>query len=111
MPNQNKVQNPESPIAKTPEMNDRDFVNDMLATEKYFCNSFSVALHEMSNQVLFQDIFSISKENQEMQRELYNLMFEKGWYSLEKAQTDSLSQSYQQFSGYKSQLPYGSNLQ
>lgn len=111
MPNQNKVQNPESPIEKTPEMNDRDFVNDMLATEKYISNSFSVALHEMSNQVLFEDIFSISKENQEMQRELYNLMFEKGWYSLEKAQPDSLSQSYQQFSGYKSQLPYGSDLQ
>ena len=111
MPNQNKVQNPETPITKTPEMNDRDFLNDMLATEKYFCNSFSVALHEMSNQALFQDIFSVSKENQEMQRELYNLMFEKGWYSLEKAQPDSLSQSYQQFSGYKNQLPYGSNIQ
>ncbi|MGE6379337.1 spore coat protein [Peribacillus muralis] len=111
MPNQNKVQNPESPVAKTPQMNDRDFINDMLATEKYFCNSLSVALHEMSNQALFQDIFSVSKENQEMQRELYNLMFEKGWYGLEEAQTASLSQSYQQFSGYKSQFPYGSNIQ
>ncbi|MFJ7676604.1 spore coat protein [Peribacillus sp. NPDC097206] len=111
MPNQNKVQNPESTIAKTPEMNDRDFTNDMLATEKYFCNSYSVALHEMSNQALFQDIFSVSKETQEMQRELYNLMFEKGWYGLEKAQTDSLGQSYQQFSGYKDQFPSGSKLQ
>ena len=46
-----------------------------------------------------------------MQRELYNLMFEKGWYSLEKAQTDSLGQSYQQFSGYKDQFPSGSKLQ
>ncbi|PJN88498.1 spore coat protein [Bacillus sp. mrc49] len=111
MPNQNKVQNPETPVAKTPQMNDRDFINDMLTTEKYFCNSLSVSLHEMSNQILFQDIFSISKENQEMQRELYNIMFEKGWYGLEKAQPDSLSQSYQQFSGYKSQFPYGSNIQ
>ncbi|AXN38649.1 spore coat protein [Peribacillus sp. NPDC060186] len=111
MPNQNKVQNPESPVAKTPQMNDRDFINDMLATEKYFCNSLSVALHEMSNHALFQDIFSVSKENQEMQRELYNLMFEKGWYSLEKAQPNSLSQTHQQFSGYKNQFPYGSNIQ
>ncbi|MEJ9228490.1 spore coat protein [Peribacillus butanolivorans] len=111
MPNQNKVQNPESPVAKTPQMNDRDFINDMLATEKYFCNSLSVALHEMSNHALFHDIFSVSKENQEMQRELYNLMFEKGWYSLEKAQPNSLSQTYQQFSGYKNQFPYGSNIQ
>ncbi|MGE7183839.1 spore coat protein [Peribacillus sp. NPDC006672] len=111
MPNQNKVQNPESPVAKTPQMNDRDFINDMLTTQKYFSNSYSVALNEMSNQALFQDIFSVSKENQEMQRELYNLMFEKGWYSLEKAQATSLGQSYQQFSGYKNQFPSGTNIQ
>ncbi|MGG4264586.1 spore coat protein [Peribacillus simplex] len=111
MPNENKIQNPESPVAKTPQMNDRDFINDMLTTQKYFSNSYSVALNEMSNQALFQDIFSVSKENQEMQRELYNLMFEKGWYGLEKAQAQSLSQSYQQFSGYKNQFPPGSNIQ
>lgn len=111
MASQNKIQNPESPVDKSPQMNDRDFINDMLATEKYLCNSYSVALHEMSNQDLFEDIFSVSKENQEMQRHLYNVMFEKGWYGLEKAQSDALSQSYQQFSGYKNQLPYGSNIQ
>jgi hypothetical protein len=38
-------------------------------------------------------------------------MFEKGWYSLEKAQASSLSQSHQQFSGYKNQFPSGTNIQ
>ena len=28
--NQQKVQNPETQVPKTPQMNDRDFVNDML---------------------------------------------------------------------------------
>ena len=42
-----------------------------------------------------------------MQRELYNLMFQKGWYGLEQAPLEAVTQSYQQFSGYKSQLPYG----
>jgi hypothetical protein len=34
-------------------------------------------------------------------------MFQRGWYALEQAPLEDLSQTYQQFSGYKSQLPYG----
>ena len=86
MPNQ-KVQNPSAPVPKTPQMNERDFINDMLTTEKYFSNSYSVAINEMSHQSLFQDISNIANETQLMQRELYNLMFQKGWYGLEKAPT------------------------
>jgi len=102
-----KVQNPSAPIPKTPQMNERDFLNDILTTEKYFGSSYGVAINEMSHQSLFQDISNIANESQLMQRELYNLMFQKGWYGLEKAQLEDLTQSYQQFSGYKAQFPYG----
>lgn len=106
MPNQ-KVQNPSAPFPKTPQMNERDFINDILSTQKYFSSSYGVAINEMSHQALFQDISTIANETQMMQRELYNLMFQKGWYGLEKAPLESLTQAYQQFTGYKSQLPYG----
>lgn len=106
MPNP-KIQNPSAPFPKTPQMNERDFINDILTTEKYFSSSYTVAINEMSHQALFQDISNIANETQLMQRELYNLMFQKGWYGLEQAPLEALSQSYQQFSGYKSQLPYG----
>ena len=84
MPNK-KIQNPSASFPKTPQMNDRDFINDILTTEKYFSNSYSVAINEMSHQSLFQDISNIANESQLMQRELYNLMFQKGWYGLEQA--------------------------
>ena len=89
MPNK-KIQNPSAPFPKTPQMNDRDFINDILTTEKYFSNSYSVAINEMSHQVLFQDISNIANESQLMQRELYNLMFQKGWYGLEQAPLRSI---------------------
>ncbi|MCM3029494.1 MULTISPECIES: spore coat protein [unclassified Niallia] len=109
--NQQKVQNPETQVAKTPQMNDRDFINDLLATEKYMTASYSTALNEASNEKLYDDLLSIFTETQNMQRELYDLMFREGWYKLESADQQKLQQAYQQFKGYESQFPYGSSLQ
>ncbi|MDL4839920.1 spore coat protein [Aquibacillus rhizosphaerae] len=100
-----KIQNPETQVPKTPQMNDRDFVNDMLTTEKYITDAYSTALNEASNQAIYQDVASIFQETQNCQRDLYNLMFKNGWYSLEKAEQQKIQQAYQQFSGYTNQFP------
>jgi len=102
----NKVQNPETPIAKTPQMNERDFINDMLATEKYMTSAYNVALNEASNASFYQDILTIFTETQNCQRNLYDLMFKNGWYKLEQAEQQKIKQAYQQFSGYMTQFPY-----
>lgn len=110
--NQQKIQNPESQVQKTPQMNERDFINDLLTTEKYMTTSYTMALHEASHKGLYEDLMSIFTETQNSQRDLYNLMFQKGWYAIEAADQQKLQQSYQQFQGYTNQLPYGSgNLQ
>lgn len=83
--NDNKVQNPKTEVPQTPEMNDKDYLNDMLSTEKAMVNHYSYAINEASNDTLYQEINHILEETSSLQRELYNLMFEKGWYSLEKA--------------------------
>lgn len=105
--NQQSIQNPETQVPKTPQMNDRDFANDLLTMEKYMTNSYSTALNEASHQVLYQDILNIFNETQNTQRDLYNLMFRNGWYKVEAAEQQKLQQSYQQFQGYSSQFPYG----
>jgi spore coat protein CotF len=102
----NKVQNPETPVAKTPQMNERDFVNDMLATEKHMTNNYSVALNEASNNMFYQDLLHIFTETQNCQRELFDLMFKNGWYKLEQAEQQKITQSYQQHAGYMNQFPY-----
>jgi spore coat protein CotF len=102
----NKIQNPESTVPKTPEMNDRDFINDILSYEKYMTDSYSVALNEASHEALYQDLLAVFNETQNMQRELYNMMFKKGWYALEAADAQKMLQTYQQFSNYMNQFPH-----
>ncbi|BAB07209.1 spore coat protein [Halalkalibacterium halodurans] len=106
MNQQQKIQNPETPVQKNTQMSDRDFINDQLATEKYITSSYSIAMNEASHQQLYQDIFTACQEAQDCQRQLYELMFKKGWYSLEAAPEQKLQEAYQQFSGYMNQLPY-----
>ncbi len=101
MNQQNKIQNPNTQVPKTPEMNDRDRINDMLATEKYMTDGYDKALNEASHAALYDDILSIYTETQNCQRELFNLMFQKGWYKMDAATGQQLQQSYQQFSNYK----------
>lgn len=105
--NTQNIQNPETQVPKTPQMNERDFLNDMLTTEKYMTTSYSIALHEASHDSLYQDILKIFNETENAQRTLYNLMFEKGWYKIEAEPQQKLQQSHQQFQGYSSQFPYG----
>lgn len=86
MPNQNQIANPQSgqlPQVKGPQMNDRDFINDGLATCKYLTDSLNVAVREASHQQLYDDLLQILNETHQSAREMYNLMFQKGWYKLE----------------------------
>jgi spore coat protein CotF len=109
MQHQNQIPNPQSgyePQVKGPQMNDRDFLNDGLATCKYLTDSLNVAVREASHEQLYTDMLQILMETHQSARNLYNLMFQKGWYKLEAEQQQKLQQTYQQFSGYATQFPY-----
>ncbi|MCY7525938.1 spore coat protein, partial [Bacillus safensis] len=42
--NQQKIGNPQTPVPTTTNMNDRDFVTDLLSTEKYMTSGYNTAL-------------------------------------------------------------------
>ncbi|WP_071393642.1 spore coat protein [Bacillus tuaregi] len=102
------ISNPKTTqLQKTPQMNDRDYLNDVLATEKYMTSAYNIALNEASHEALYQDILSVFTETQNEQRQLYNLMFKKGWYKLEQEEAQKLQQKHQQFYNYTTtQFPY-----
>lgn len=109
-----KIANPESTsgtMQKGPELNDRDRLNDILATEKYLTDSFNVAVREASHDQLFQDVLQVLQETHQAGRDVYNLMFQKGWYTLEAEPQTEIDQVQQQFQAYSSQFPYPSTLQ
>ncbi len=109
----NRIKNPSSnllPRVKGPELNDRDYVNLALAQEKYLTDNLNVFVRETSHRQLHNDIMRIFIETHAMTRELFNLMFRKGWYTLEGEQQQKLAQAFQKFQGYSSQFPYRAAL-
>ena len=102
------IKNPPTQVKKGTEFNDRDRLNDMLATEKWLTDGFNVFVRETSHQTLFNDILHILNETHHAARDVFNLMFEKGWYSLHPEQPSQVSKEHQKFQGYESQLPHQS---
>ncbi|CEH27735.1 hypothetical protein AM501_17155 [Aneurinibacillus migulanus] len=114
MPN-NQISNPTSPVQnqaqQTPQMTDRDRLTDVLTTQKYLTDGFNIATREASHDTLHRDVLTCLTETHQCARDIYNLMFQQGWYALEAEEQQKLTQTYQQFSGYTAQFPYSGKVQ
>ncbi|ULL17455.1 spore coat protein [Paenibacillus sp. H1-7] len=100
-----KPQSGELPQVKGPQMNDRDRINDILSMQKYLSSGFNTGINEVQNPELRKTVASILQAQHEAQWQLFNLMFEKGWYKMKAADKQEISQAQQQFSGYSTQFP------
>jgi spore coat protein CotF len=96
---------PQEPKVKGPEMNDRDWINDILTMEKYLTSSYNTGLNEMQNPQLHQAVQSILNDVHQSQAGLFDLMFQKGWYKMKTAEQQEIQQAHTQFSNYKTQFP------
>ncbi|HHW72551.1 MAG TPA: spore coat protein [Firmicutes bacterium] len=99
------IKNPSTQVSQDAQFNDRDCLNDMLATEKWLTDGFNVMAREASHQSLHNDIMNILNETHQATRDLFNLMFEKGWYTIQPEQPTQVAKEYQKFQGYESQFP------
>lgn len=100
----NKVCNPETEISKTLEMNDRDYLNSILETEKNISNNLSIALNEASNNDFFDELYDMFDEIKTKAREAFDLMFENGWYALENAEKNKIDEEKQSLSSKLEEL-------
>lgn len=98
------IKNPTTQFQKGTELSDRDLINDILATEKYLTDGFNVFVREASHQSLYNDVLHILNETHHAARDVFNLMFEKGWYSVQAEQPSQIAKEHQKFSGYESQF-------
>ena len=95
------------PEQKGPDMNPRDFLNDILSTEKYLTDSLNTFTYETSHQGLYDDVKSILNETHDCARNIFEIMFQEGFYKLKGAERQEIQQTQQQFSNYiQSQNPY-----
>ena len=104
--NQGTIKNPSvGNKVKGPQLNDRDIINDVLATQKYLTDNFNVFAREASHDHLHGLTMGVLNETHQAAREAYNLMFKKGWYKLTSASRQTLDQTQQQFTNYQTQFP------
>ena len=91
----NKVENPKKEINNINEFNDKDILQDLLNDEKNISNNLSIALNEMSNETLYDEVMNYFEDTKDSARILFDLMFKNGWYCLEKCEDTKLNEDVQ----------------
>ena len=91
----NSISNPKTEVPKGTNINDKDYMNSLLGTLKEIVKNYAVALTEASNETLYDEFKTIFDEYSNLQREVYETMFRKGWYTLEKVEQQKLNNKYQ----------------
>lgn len=94
----NKISNPKTEVPTGKSFNDKDYINSLLSSLKEMIKNYAIALTEASNENLYNSYKNIFDSYVYLQREVYELMFRNGWYSLEKAETQKISNKVQMLS-------------
>ena len=93
--NNNEICNPKTEVAKGKIINDKDYINSLLSSLKEMVKNYAIALTEASNETLYNEYKTMFDEYYSLKREVYELMFKKGWYTIEKAEQQKLDSKYQ----------------
>lgn len=75
-------------------LNEKDYCLCLLGTLKEMEKNYCLAMSESSNEWLYgiyKDTFLVIAD---MQRKLFNLMFQNGWYQLESVEGKKLTDKY-----------------
>ena len=93
--NNNEISNPKTEVAKGTSINDKDYMNSLLSSLKEIVKNYATSLTEVSNETLYKEFKTMFDEYSILQREVYETMFRKGWYSIEKVEHQKLNTKYQ----------------
>ena len=95
MNNSNKICNSKTQVPTGKYLNDKDYINALLCTLKEMTKNYVIAMTEASNEYLYNSYKSMFDNCLSLQRNVYELMFRNGWYSLEKAEIKKISEKAQ----------------
>ena len=94
----NQIANPKVEVPTGISCNDKDYINSLLSCLKEMSKNYVIAMDEASNESLYEKYKEVFLVLTSLQREVYELMFRKGWYSLENVDTQKISQKSQMLS-------------
>lgn len=81
----NKITNPKTEVPTGLNLNDKDYMTNLLSGLKCLEKDMAIVLTEASNEKLFIEYKKMFDEICTYQRNVYELMFKFGWYALEQA--------------------------
>ncbi len=88
----NKISNPQVEVPTGVALNDKDYITSLLTCLKEMEKNYAIVMSEASNEKLYDTYRSVFLEIADLQRQVYELMFRKGWYSLEKAPKQKINE-------------------
>ena len=97
--NENIICNEKTEVLSSKNINDNDILVALNESLKNMCVNMTITLNEVSNDNLYKKLFSIYKETKDMQRDVFELLFAKGWYKIEKVDTNKVKQKYTELDG------------
>lgn len=89
-----KIENTKMEVPDGINMNDEDMLNSLLEIEKNMSVNMTIALNEASNETLYEHLFDSFETIKDLQRDLFEIAFRYGWYSLEEAETNKIQEEY-----------------
>ncbi|WP_027090735.1 spore coat protein [Thomasclavelia saccharogumia] len=89
---------PKQPILPNENVfNDYDKINDILLCLKSLLSDYTTFIIESSNQELANKLISIQKEVYQIQREVFDVMYSKGWYPLKRETPEKIQKIVQEY--------------
>lgn len=79
-------------------MNDQERITDFLCSEKKMSSNYDTYASECVNLSLRDDFLNIFNQNHMTQTDLFKMAQNKGWYQVEQAPENKISQAYTKFS-------------
>jgi len=92
--NNNQISNPKTEVPTGIKLNDKDYANALLSCLKEMAKNYTTAKTEASNESLYQKYNSAFQDITNLQREVYEMMFRKGWYAVEKAEKQKINSKH-----------------
>lgn len=76
--------------------NDKSLSHDLLIHQKYLSASYTTMATETSSDALFNDVMRICQEEVQANHQLFNFMNQRGWYQVQAADQNQISQAQSQ---------------
>lgn len=79
-------------------MNNKEFMMDILETEKSMSVNMTYALNETSSKHLYDKYFKMFKEINKATKDIFYLAYSKGFYKLEQETPKKINDAYKKLS-------------